>query len=455
MSWFLRSINPYTQQENAVFPIYTDEQVDAAIARAQHAFLSWKNTPLAERAALCSRLAELLHERGDEYAALETKEMGRLYWVARQGMLGTVQLIQRYAENAHEYLRDEPITTEWLTWHMQYDPLGVIYGIAPWNFPFNQLLRAAIPNILAGNTQLYKHASNVPLCLQAIQDLFDDAGFPDGVFVQLRCASHQSERIIAHPAVQWVNITGSEQAWSAIGALAWKYLKRSVLELGGNDAFIVLDYTRIDDIVQAAAQCRLSNGGQRCNASKRFIIQQQHYDVFVDAFGKYMASHRVWDPMDPMTQVPPMSSRSLIEEIDRQVQQTLQQWARLITGWYCIDKERLLYAPTVLADVTPAMTSYQEELFGPVASVIKADDLDHAIVLANQSDFGLSAVVYGTDPQQCRAVARKLDGWMIFINQPAWSKASLPFGWVRKSWYGKENGPEGLRSFTNKKAVVY
>jgi succinate-semialdehyde dehydrogenase/glutarate-semialdehyde dehydrogenase len=455
MTWFLRSLNPYTQEENAVFPIFTDEEVDAAIGRAQRAFITWKTTPLEERARLCLRLADLLLERSDEYARLETQEMWRLYWVARQGMLWTVQLIQWFATHAYEYLQEEPITTEWLSWHMQYDPIGVIYGIAPWNFPFNQLVRAAIPNILAGNTQLYKHASNVPLCLQAIQDLFNDAGFPEWVFVQLRCMSSQSERIIAHPAVQGVNITWSEQAWSVIGALAGKYLKRSVLELWGNDAFVVVDYDRVEDIVEAAATCRLSNGGQRCNASKRFIIQERQYDQFVDAFGKYMAAQRVWDPMDPLTQVPPMSSASLLAEIDRQVQQTIQQWWRLVTWWRILDADRLLYAPTVIADVTPAMTSYQEEVFGPVASVIQAKDLDHAIALANHSDFGLSAVVYGHDEELCKSVARQLDWGMIFINQPAWSKASLPFGWVRKSGYGKENGPEWLRAFTNKKAIVY
>lgn len=399
-------------------------------------------------------MADILEQRIPEYAKLETIEMGRLYGLAQSGMQGTADLIRWFANNFERILTPEVVDSEWLRGHIQYDPIGVIYGIAPWNFPFNQLLRAAVPNILAGNTQLYKHASNVPMCLEAIQALFDDAWFPKGVFTALYTSASQSEQIIAHPAVQWVNLTGSEDAWAAIGALAGKYLKRSVLELGWNDPFVVLDHTDTDAIVAQATACRLSNGWQRCNSSKRFIVLEKYYDSFVEKFGAYMASQTVWDPMDPATQVPPMSSAKLIQDIHKQVLETIQQGWRLVTWGTIIDLARNLYAPTVLADMKPWMTTREQEVFGPVASVIKSHSVEESIALANASDFGLSAVVYGDDLEQCKKVAMQLEGGMVFINQPPGSKASLPFGGVRKSGYGKENGSDGLKSFTNRKVVL-
>jgi len=449
----LVSQNPYTGQVNKTFETIDNAKLTQIIDQAHRAYLTRKDIPAGEKKSLFLRMADILDERIDEYAKLETIEMGRLYGVAQNGLKGTADLIRWFANNFAQILANETIDTDWMTGHIQYDPIGVIYGIAPWNFPFNQLLRAAVPNILAGNTQLYKHASNVPLCLEAIQALFDDAWFPQGVFSALYIISSQSESIIAHPAVQWVNLTGSEDAWSAIWALAGKYLKRSVLELGGNDPFIVLDHVDTDAIVAQAAACRLSNGWQRCNSSKRFIILEQYYEEFVEKFAQFMSKQIVGDPMDPTTQVPPMSSARLVQDIHTQVTKTIEQGGILVTGWQILDAEKNMYAPTVLA-VEQGMCSWEEEVFWPVASVIRADDIDHAIQLANASDFGLSAVVYGDDIEQCKAVAKQLDGGMIFINQPPGSKASLPFWWVRKSWYGKENGPDGLKSFTNRKVVL-
>lgn len=449
----LISQNPYTGEVNKTFETISDAQVTQKIEQAHRAYLTRKDIPAGEKKSLFLRMADILDERIDEYAKLETIEMGRLYGLAKNGLKWTADLIRWFANNFAHILANETIDSEWMTWHIQYDPIGVIYGIAPWNFPFNQLLRAAVPNILAGNTQLYKHASNVPMCLEAIQTLFDDAEFPQGVFTALYITSSQSEMIIAHPAVQGVNLTGSEDAGSAIGALAGKYLKRSVLELWWNDAFLVLDTNNLDNIVAQATACRLSNGWQRCNSSKRFIILEKYYDEFVEKFADFMSKQVVGDPMDPNTQVPPMSSARLVQDIHAQVTKTISEWGKLLTGWTILDAEKNLYAPTVIA-VDQTMTSWKEEVFWPVASVIKARDITHAIELANDSDFGLSAVVYGDDMEQCKAVATQLEWGMIFINQAPWSKASLPFGWVRKSGYGKENGPDGLKAFTNRKVVL-
>lgn len=450
----LISQNPYTGEVNKEFATIDNDQLTAIIDKAHTAYLSWKQTDASEKRKLFLRMADILDERNESYAKLETIEMGRLYGIAKKWLTGTANLIRWFANNFESILANEAITEEWLSGHIQYDSIGVIYGVAPWNFPFNQLLRAAVPNILAGNTQVYKHASNVPMCLEAIQALFDDAGFPEWVFTALYISSSQSEHIISHPAVQGVNLTGSEDAWAAIWSLAGKYLKRSVLELWWNDPFVVLDTNNIDTIVAEATACRLSNGWQRCNSSKRFVVLAKYYDAFVEKFGDFMSKQIVGDPMDPATHVPPMSSARLVQDIHKQVTQSIEQGARLVTGGTVIDEEKNLYAATVLADMQPGMTSWEEEVFWPVASVIKANDIDHAIQLANTSDFGLSAVVYGDDAEQCKAVARQLEWGMIFINQPPGSKASLPFWWVKKSGYGKENGPDGLKAFTNRKVVL-
>lgn len=449
------SINPYTQEHNAEFETISNHKLETIIQQAHTAYQSRSTTILSDRIPLFHAIAGLMDERRDELAKLETIEMGRLYETAKLGITSTANLIRWFANNAQEILAVTPINNEWLVWHIQYDALGIIYGIAPWNFPFNQLLRAAIPNILAGNTQIYKHASNVPLCAQAIQQLFDDAGFPKWVYTNLWISSSQSEYIIAHDHIAGVNLTGWEKAGSAIGSLAGKYLKPSVLELWGNDAFIVLDHADTDAMAAAATTCRISNAWQRCNGSKRFVVLEKYYDEFCSLMSKHMSELVVWDPMDSATQLWPIARPDLIQEIHQQVQDTIAQWARCLTWWEIVDTERNLYAATVLVDVTSEMTSYRQEVFGPVASIIKAKDIEDAIHIANHNDLWLSAVVYGDDIQQCKTVATQLVWGMIFINQPAWSKASLPFWWVKKSWYGKENWPDGLKSFANKKVVLY
>lgn len=451
----LISINPYTNEVNATFETISDIELISKIEQADNAYHERKKISWTEKAALFLKLADILERDIEYHAKLETIEMGRLYGIAVSGMKGTVNLIRRFANNAEKILAHEPITDEWLTWHIQYDPIGVIYGIAPWNFPYNQLLRAAVPNILAWNTQVYKHASNVPLCAQAIEKLFIDAGFPQGIYTNLFISSSQSELIISHKAIKGVNLTWWERAGSIIWALAGKYIKPSVLELGGNDAFIVLDHKDTDSMVALAVSCRISNWGQRCNSSKRFVVLEQYYDQFVEKMWSYMNKLIVGDPMETSTQISSLALPSLLEEIHDQVTESITQGARLITGWSIIDEKRNIYAATVLADVTPEMRCYQEEIFWPVASVIKAKNIEDAIFIANNNDLWLSAVVCWDNIDECKMVASQVEWGMIFINQPAWSKASLPFWWVKKSGYWKENGPDWLKAFTNKKAIIY
>ncbi len=463
----LTSRNPYSNEINATFETISDAELVSKIEQADRTYHDRKTTSWSERKSLFLRLADILERDIEHHARLETIEMGRLYGTAISGMKGTINLIRRFANNAEQILADKPfpsphvkgelegVDSEGLTWHIQYDPIGVIYGIAPWNFPYNQLLRAAVPNILAGNTQVYKHASNVPLCAQAIEQLFIEAWFPSGVYTNLFISSSQSELVISHKAMKGINLTGGERAGSVVWALAGKYLKPSVLELGGNDAFVVLDHNDTDAMVTLAVSCRISNGGQRCNASKRFVVLEHYYDSFVEKMWTYMSNLIIGDPMDSATQISSLALPSLLEEIHSQVTESIAQGARLVTGGSIIDAKRLIYAPTVLADVTDTMRCYQEEIFWPVASIIKAKDVADAIAIANNNDLWLSAVVCGDDVDECKRVATQIEWGMIFINQPAGSKASLPFGGVKKSGYGKENWPDGLKAFTNKKAIIY
>ncbi len=451
----ISSINPYSGETHATFETLTDQQIQQKIENAQSAFSHWKNTSFTERRDMFHSLADVIEEDYEETAKLQTQEMWMLYSASLQGMKWTITLIRWFADNAETYLGAQDYELNGTQGKMLYDPLGVIFGIGPWNFPYNQILRAAVPNILAGNTQLYKHASNVPLCALQIEKWFLQAGFPEGVYQNLFMSSAQSEFVISHKYVKWVNLTGGERAWSVIGALAGKYLKPSVLELGGNDPFVVASHKDTKKMAVEAVKCRNANGGQKCNSSKRFIVPGVYYDEFVAEMTEVMKSQKIGDPMQAETQIPPMARTDLVQEIDDQVQQTLQEWARLMCGGKILWDRWEYYAPTVLADVTPEMTSYRQEVFGPVASIVRVKDIDEAIHIANESEYGLSAAVYGDDEQECRLIAERLEGGMIFINQWAASKPHLSFWWVKKSGYGKENGPEGLRAFTNKKIIIY
>lgn len=450
------SKNPYTLEINAEFETLSKEQIDEKIDIAHKAYLSWKNLENYEKRKLFLNLANVIDEKKEELAKIEMIEMWMLLSFSIAWLNNTANLIRWFANNFEEILKEEEyITTQWIAVKTQHDPIWVIFWVAPWNFPFNQVLRAAVPNILAWNTVLYKHASNTPLAWMKIEELFLEAWFPVWVYQNLMVSSSDSEYIISKKEIAWVNLTGSEWAWRSIWSLAWKYLKPSVLELWGNDAFIVANTTNLQKIAEEAVKARVSNNWQKCNSSKRFIVMEKHYDEFLKYFVDYTNSLVVWDPSDEKTQVWPMAREDLVEEIDKQVQKTVSQWARLLAWWKKLWEKWYFYAPTVLADVTSEMTSYKEEVFGPVASIIKVKDLDEAVKVANNSDFWLCGCVYWDDEKELREIASKIETWMVFINKPAWSKASLPFGWVKKSWYWKENWPEWLKAFTNKKVIVY
>lgn len=451
----IQSINPSNWEVNATFELIGETEIESNIQCAHQAYIQWKKTSFAQRKRYGLNLADALEQDIEICARLQTQEMGMLYQDSLAGLKWTIALIRWNAEVCESILGPKPFSKDGFEGMEMYDSIGVVFGVAPWNVPFNQLIRAALPNILAGNTQLYKHASQVPMCALKIQELFDTAWFPKGVYTNMFVSSRYSEKIISDKRVVGVNLTGSEHAGSSVGSLAWKYLKPSVLELGWNDAFIVAETNDLDTVVQHAVKARMRLWWQGCNNSKRFIVLEKHYDAFCNKFAELMSGLKIWDPMDLDSQVPPLSSQKALEEIDSQVQSAIKTWAQLLTWWYQVRRPGSFYAPTVLTHVTQDTATFDQEIFGPVASVIKSTSIGQSIAIANDSEFGLSAVVYGDDIQQCRDIAAQLEGGMIFINSIASSKAQLPFGWVRKSGYWKENGPEGLRAFTNKKIVLY
>lgn len=450
----LISQNPYTEEVNWEFETLEPQQLDQIIEKAHDAYKVWKDAPFAYRKELFLKLADILEADIDACSRLETIEMGMLNHISRAWLQKTANLIRWFANNSEDILREKEYETEWLRVREVYDPIGVIFWVAPWNFPFNQLLRAAVPNILAWNTQIYKHSSNVPMVALKIQELFEKAGFPQWVYTNIFVSSSLSEHIISHRHIAWVNLTGSEAAWSAVGALAGKYLKPSVLELGGNDAFIVLENSDLEKVIELAVNGRVRNGWQACNASKRFLIPDTLYDTFLEKYKIAMESLVVWDPMDENTQLQPLCSKKAIKDMENQVARAISSGARLITWWKRIDGKWFFFEATILADVTPSVSSFNEELFGPVASVVQYNTIEEAIALANWTDFWLSAVVVGNDEKDAIEIWKKLDWGMIFINMVAWSRASLPFGGVKKSWYGKENWSDWLKAFTNKKVIV-
>jgi len=455
--WKLTSINPYTGEINAEFETLSDKQLTQKIEAAHRAYLSWKQTSFEERKELFYKLAEVIEADVENTAKLQTLEMWMLHSESYPGLQWTANLIRWFADNAEKVLGNKEFSEDGFSGMFTYEPLGVIYWVAPWNFPYNQVLRAAVPNIIAWNTQVYKHASNVPMCAEQIEKWFLQAGFPEGVYTNIFISSSQSELIISHPHVRGVNLTGWEKAGRVLGKLAGENLKPSVLELGWNDAFIVATNSDLDPIVDMAIKGRMRNGWQACTASKRFIVLAEYYDDFCNKFSEKMWNLQLWDPLKDSTKVQPICQDSARQEIHRQVEETIKDGAKLLTGWEItdVDGKGYFYKPTVLADVTPEMYSFHEEIFGPVASVIKAHDIDHAIELANMIDLGLGGCVFGDDQKQLVDIAQRVETGMMFINQTASSKAALPFWGIKKSGYGKENGPDGLRAFTNKKVIVY
>lgn len=447
--------NPATGKVEREYPSASDSDIQAAIDAADQAFAGWRRSPIDERVRLLARVAELYEERRDELAAIITREMGKPLAQAR-GELDVVASIYRYyADNGPAWLADEPIEVaaggEAV---IRKEGLGVLLGIMPWNFPYYQVARFAAPNLMNGNTILLKHAPQCPESALAMERLFRDAGAAEGLYVNIFASNEQAADIIADPRVQGVSLTGSERAGSAVAEVAGRHLKKVVLELGGSDPFLVLDSADLDLAVKQALSGRFANAGQACNAAKRIIVSEGIYDNFVAKFLAAVENIRMGDPGDAETFLGPMSSEAAAETLARQVDDAIGQGARVLVRGGRLDQPGAWYAPTVLTDITPAMRTYGEELFGPVAVIYKVTSEDEAVALANDSAYGLGAVIQSTDVERARELAARLESGMVHINEAPGSAAELPFGGVKRSGFGRELGKDGMDEFVNRKLVL-
>ncbi|WP_417389479.1 NAD-dependent succinate-semialdehyde dehydrogenase [Gimesia sp.] len=447
------SINPLTNETLKEYDPLTQEQTVEAIEQADEAFDCWRHTSFDERKNLMLQYAAGLRERIDEYSRLITMEMGKRISESREEINFCAEIAEFYANGAEKFLADQPMEVDDADAYVQYAPIGVLLGIMPWNFPFYQVTRFAAPNIMAGNTVLVKHASNVPQCAQAIHDLFRDCGAPEGVFTNLFIPKEFVKSVIEDDRIQGVSLTGSDKAGAIVAGEAGHKLKRSVLELGGNDPFIVLEDADMEHVIKMAVQGRMTNTGQSCAASKRFIIVEKVADEFLSAFKEEMSKLKLGDPLDPETDVAPLSTEEAAVNLDEMVQKTINAGATVVLGGGRPDREGAFYNPTILTDITRDMPTYDQELFGPVASVYIVKDEKEAIQVANDSSYGLGGSVYTKDIDRARHVAEQVDTGMMFINQPTNSQAELPFGGTKHSGYGRELSHLGILEFVNKKLI--
>ncbi len=449
----MRSVNPATEEILREYGEHDAGEVRHRLERAAAAAASWRDFSFAERAELMSRAAELLREQCHEYGRLMTEEMGKPIAAAESEVDKCAWVCDFYAEHAESFLAPEAVATDATRSFVRYDPLGAVLAIMPWNFPFWQHFRFAAPAVMAGNVAVLKHASNVPGCALAIEELFHDAGFPAGVMTTLLVPSARTAELIAQPEIRAVTLTGSEKAGRDVAAAAGRNLKKTVLELGGSDPFIVLADADPAAAAAQAAKARTINSGQSCIAAKRFIVEEAVADRFEEEFVRRMESLKVGDPLDRETEVGPLAREDLLAALDDQVSRSVADGARLATGGHRLLRKGWFYAPTILSGVRPGMAAFDEETFGPVAAVVRAKDAAEAIELANRSRFGLGASLWTADSARGEDLARELDCGSVFVNGAVKSDPRLPFGGVKSSGYGRELAAFGIREFVNIKTV--
>lgn len=445
--------NPFTNETTKEFDSLSDEQIEAAIEQADAAYRTWRHTPIQERAAAVKKAGALLLERKDEAAALLTEEMGKLIGESEDEVDLAASILDYYGTKGPDLIGDETIEVDEGEARVVTRPIGVLLGVMPWNFPLYQVVRFAGPNLVVGNTILLKHAGINPQSALFLEKLFADAGIPEGGYTNLFAGSDKIEQIIEHALVQGASLTGSEGAGQSVGEIAGRNLKKVVLELGGSDPFIVLDDVELETTVASAVAARMGNTGQSCVAGKRFIVVDEVYDRFVDAFGEQMGKLEPGDPADPETTLGPLSSQDAADTLVEQIQDAIDKGAKVVTGGKAIDRQGAFVEATVLADVTPEMRAFKEELFGPAAVVYRVKDEDEAIELANDSPFGLGSSVFSADLDRAQRVAEQLENGMVWINHPTATAAELPFGGVKRSGVGRELSSLGIQEFVNKKLI--
>ncbi len=449
----IRSINPATGETLRTFEPLSDAEIEKKLERAAKTFRVYRRSSFVERGRMMTRAAEILEAEKDKFACIMTTEMGKPLKAAAEEAAKCAWGCRYYAETAERALADEAVQTNATRSFVHYQPLGPVLAVMPWNFPFWQVFRFAAPALMAGNVGLLKHASNVPQCALAIEEIFRRAGFPEGVFQTLLITSDQVQRVLDDPRVVAATLTGSEPAGSEVASVAGRQIKKTVLELGGSDPFIVMPSADLDEAVKTAVRARTINNGQSCIAAKRFIIADQIYDQFEHRFIDGMKALKLGDPTNQTTDIGPLATAQILADLDQQVQKLVACGARVLTGGTRANRPGNYYAPTVLTAINRKSPVYYEELFGPVAMLFRARDIAEAIEIANDSPFGLGASAWTNDEAERALFIDELEAGQVFINGMVASDPRLPFGGVKRSGYGRELGPFGIREFVNAKTV--
>ena len=449
----IASINPATGEKLKEFNPHDDAHIEKTLRQATAAFEKHRREPFSKRAELLVGVATLLDREKKELARTITLEMGKLSRDGEAEIEKCSRGCRYYAENAERFLEDEPAQTTARRSYVHYEPMGPVLAIMPWNFPFWQVFRFAAPALMAGNVGILKHAANVPQCTLAIEQLFCRAGFDEGIFQALLIEAEQAEKVIVDPRIKAVTLTGSERAGSIVSSVAAREIKKSVLELGGSDPFIVMPSADFGLAVSMAVKARTINTGQSCIAAKRFFVADKIYDKFLDQFIDQMRSLKVGDPFDETTEIGPLANENILKGVDDQVQKSIAMGAKLLTGGNRIAAPGFYYEPTVLVDVPKDAPAFREEVFGPVAAVFRVRNAEEAIELANDSRFGLGASAWTNDQIEQELFASELQSGMVFINSMVASDPRLPFGGIKRSGFGRELGGAGIREFMNAKTI--
>ncbi|MGI9048384.1 MAG: NAD-dependent succinate-semialdehyde dehydrogenase [Rubrobacteraceae bacterium] len=449
----ISTTNPATCEEVKSFDELTDEQVEEKIQRAAETFREYRKTSFEDRSRMLIRAAEILEEEAEELGRIMTTEMGKTYVSAIAEANKCARGCRYYAENAEKFMSDEAVELEGANAFIRYQPIGPVLAVMPWNFPFWQVFRFAAPALMAGNVGLLKHASNVPQCALAIEDVIHRAGFPEGAFQTLLIGSSKVQAIVDDPRVRAATLTGSEPAGREVASNAGKNLKKTVLELGGSDPFIVMPSADLDKAVSTAVTSRTLNNDQPCIDAKRIIVHEEIADEFERRYVESMQALKVGDPMEEGTDMGPLATPQILEDVDGQVRKSVEAGAKVLTGGKPADGPGNFYPPTILTDIPEDSPAYREEIFGPVASLFRVSDIDEALALANDSDFGLSSSAWTNDEAEQERFVNELEAGMTYINKMTESTPEVPFGGAKNSGYGRELSHFGIHEFTNPKTV--
>lgn len=448
-----QSINPFNGELVKTFDELSGPQLESAIATAARCFEKWRELTFAERAAIVSRAAGIMRERADELAAPVTLEMGKLFTESIGEVMLSADILDYYATHAERFLALERLDPDSGEAVIESDPLGVLFGVQPWNFPYYQLARFAAPNLMAGNVVMVKHSGTVPQCAIAFEQLWRDAGAPEGAYTNLLISHDQVLAVIDDPRIRGVALTGGVAAARRVAERAGRNVKKSTMELGGNDVFIVLEDADLEKTLTWAVWAKMNNMGQCCIAAKRLVVVESLADQFLEKFKAAMSALEPGDPMEKSTTLAPLSSEAALVQLLKQVDEAVARGATLILGGKRLDRPGSFMEPTILTDIEPDNPAYREEFFGPVALFFRVKDEDAAVALANDSDYGLGGSVFTRDIERGKRIASRIETGMVFINHPTWTAADLPFGGIKDSGYGRELSSLGIQEFVNKKLV--